>query len=106
MAGDTVPAPAHWPKTPLAYVEWYQKLSSTADPNHMMYTVKKLAPRQDGTISGAIIPLSHIRQSCQLIPNFGKNSVDSSFTSENILDKADSFLLNNWTSLHTFQTVW
>ncbi|EPS99860.1 hypothetical protein FOMPIDRAFT_1086591, partial [Fomitopsis schrenkii] len=53
---------------PLVYVEWYANLPASADPVHMMYEVRKLALRADGMPAGEIIPLSMIRQSCQLIP--------------------------------------
>ncbi|EPS97085.1 hypothetical protein FOMPIDRAFT_1096180, partial [Fomitopsis schrenkii] len=64
-------APEEWAtQGPLAYVEWYANLPVVADPVHMMYEVRKLPPRADGTPTGEIIPLSMIRQSCQLIPWF------------------------------------
>ncbi|EPS93773.1 hypothetical protein FOMPIDRAFT_1055679 [Fomitopsis schrenkii] len=37
-----LPAPANWASSgPLAYIKWYSKLGSQADPTHMMYTVQK-----------------------------------------------------------------
>ncbi|KAI0729567.1 hypothetical protein C8Q72DRAFT_777655 [Fomitopsis betulina] len=66
-------APEEWAtQGPLAYVEWYANLLDSADPVHMMYEVRKLPLRTDGTPAGEIIPLSMIRQSCQLIPRFPK----------------------------------
>ncbi|EPS93195.1 hypothetical protein FOMPIDRAFT_94087 [Fomitopsis schrenkii] len=43
-------APEEWAtQGPLAYVEWYTNLPASADPIHMMYKVRKLALRADGT---------------------------------------------------------
>ncbi|EPS94111.1 hypothetical protein FOMPIDRAFT_1098984, partial [Fomitopsis schrenkii] len=65
------PAPAWWPTGPLAYVEWYTKFApAAADPAHLMYSVRKQPLAANGLPQGKIIPLSQIRQSCQLIPTF------------------------------------
>lgn len=99
-------SPAEWPTTPLAYVEWYTKFPPAADPIHLMYSIRKPAPMANGFPPGDIIPLSLIRQSCQLFPHFTKHPVHSSCHTHNVLDSADKFLVNNWTSLHTYQTIW
>ncbi|EPS94098.1 hypothetical protein FOMPIDRAFT_1134931 [Fomitopsis schrenkii] len=107
-------APEEWAtQGPLAYVEWYANLPASADPVHMMYEVRKLPLRADGTPAGEIIPLSMIRQSCQLIPRFPKPKADrttptvpSDWTSDSVLDKAQKFLLNNWASKYAYQTLW
>ena len=98
------PIPSVWPKEPLAYVEWYSTLKSTAEPNHNMYVVKTNL-RTDGQPVASIIPLSSVRQSCMLIPQFGRVA-DKQLTSQNVLDRCTSFLVNNWTSMYTYQTVW
>ncbi|KAH9912826.1 uncharacterized protein B0H18DRAFT_889166 [Fomitopsis serialis] len=101
--------PSWWPKGPLAYVEWYAPFSSAADPAHLMYTVRKSAPRADGLPHASIIPLEHITQSCQLVPSFpeGPNGVvPDNWTSDNVLDLARSFHLNNWASMYSYQTLW
>ncbi|KAI0727017.1 hypothetical protein C8Q72DRAFT_796259 [Fomitopsis betulina] len=82
-------APEEWAtQGPLAYVEWYANLPASADLVHMMYEVCKLPLRTDGTPAGEIIPLSMIRQSYS------------------VLDKAQKFLLNNWASKYSYQTLW
>ena len=118
MADGTIPAPQEWKERgPLAYVEWFAKLPAQADPVHMMYEVKKLPVHTDGTPSGAIVPLSMIRQSCQLIPHFPKPtsmqlkrtrfcSVPTDWTTDTVLDKASRFVLNNWASKYVYQTLW
>ncbi|KAI0734917.1 hypothetical protein C8Q72DRAFT_915016, partial [Fomitopsis betulina] len=107
-------APEEWAtQGPLAYVEWYANLPASADPVHMMYEVRKLPLCTDGTPAGEIIPLSMIRQSCQLIPRFPKPTkervvatVPTDWTSDSVLDKAQKFLLNNWASKYSYQTLW
>lgn len=107
-------APEEWASQgPLAYVEWYANLPAAADPVHMMYEVRKLPLRADGTPAGEIIPLSMICQSCQLIPRFPKprqgqkkTIVPSDWTMDTVLDKAHKFLLNNWATKYAYQTLW
>lgn len=102
-------APAWWPTGPLAYVEWYTKFAAAADPTHLMYTVRKQPPATNGLPQGKIVPLSQIRQSCQLIPSFpgGVNgAVPLEWTSENALDNAAKLLLNNMAGQYAYQTLW
>ena len=58
------------PQIPLGYVEWYSKLKPAGEKNHLMYKIAKPPPHADGSLPAAIIPLTDIRQSCQLIPKF------------------------------------
>lgn len=104
--GGTRNTPELWPKEPLAYVEWYSPLKSAANSDSLMYTVSNMPLRPDGICVGQVIPLTHIRQSCQLIPHFGTSSPRETWTSDNILDMVDRFYLNNWASLYTYQTLW
>ena len=95
---------------PLAYIELYKFTSNMANKDHGMYRV---APSKDaqGRTSVTIIPLTSIRQSCMLIPVFPKpkSSNYSDFlkwTPDNVLDKASSFLVNNFLDLYSYQTVY
>ncbi|EGO26572.1 hypothetical protein SERLADRAFT_368127 [Serpula lacrymans var. lacrymans S7.9] len=54
--GGFVGIPKHWPKIPLAYIEWYTKLKGSADPAHMMYAITKPALGADGTPPASIVP--------------------------------------------------
>ena len=102
-------APAWWPKGPLAYVKWYTKFTRTADPTHLMYMVKKQPLAVNGVPQGKIVPLSQIRQSCQLIPAFpsgARGTVPMDWTPENVLDKAAKLLLNNMAGTYAYQTLW
>jgi hypothetical protein len=99
--GLQVPSPAIWPKDTLAYVEWYQQLQPNPDKNHGMFSVRKPSSMQCD-----IIPITNIRQTCMLIPNFGKDSPSKDWRSDTVLDVAPSFLLNNWQSLYAYQSLW
>lgn len=101
-------APSIWPKTVLAYVEWFMapSLASGEQATHNMVTVRKSALLADNALPWSIIPLTNIRQSCMLTPNLQKSSFKSSWTSANILDSADIFLVNNWTSVYTYKTIY
>lgn len=68
-----------------------------------MATVKK-APLLNGAPPWSIIPLANICQSCMLIPRNVPS--DSSWTSNTVLDKASSFLVNNWSSIYSYKTLY
>ena len=94
--------PASWPHTPLAYIEWYKPQSTIADDSTGMYIIKKTKD-----IQCSVVSLKSIRQSCMLLPKFD-DSIDwkSTWTSDNILDNASTFFLNNWQSSYAYQTIW
>jgi len=102
--------PVQWPKAPLAYVEWYSKLTGMAEPRHgMMYRIKKITKNTlSARAQGDIIPLTNIRQSCMLFPLFPSPpyQVSSEWSSINVLDLADTFFVNNWLSKYSYQTLW
>lgn len=101
MAG---PAPDIWPQQALAYVEWYPPLKPAAEPDHKMYNVHP-HKHVNGSPADVIIPLVSICQSCMLFPLYGRQ-VDCSWTSDSVLDNCPSFLVDNWSSLYTYQSVW
>ena len=105
LFGGIIPSPALWPKSPLAYVEWFTPLRPSAHPDHNMYAVRTSPLSSEGRRPGAIVPLSSIRQSCMLTPAFGRQ-VDRDWTSDNVLDLCTSFLVNNWASKYAYQTIW
>ncbi|KAJ7214315.1 hypothetical protein GGX14DRAFT_341410, partial [Mycena pura] len=49
----------------------------------------------NGTVRGAVIPLTDIRQTCQLFPNFDRPAVNEQWTSDTVLDECYSFFVNN-----------
>ncbi|KAJ8584577.1 hypothetical protein M405DRAFT_746773 [Rhizopogon salebrosus TDB-379] len=90
----------------LAYIEWY-KLSARAGANHNMYLLSKPPASGQGITSKDIVPLKAITQSCQLIPHMGPNVTwPSSWKSHMVLDLCSSFVLNNWASKFSYQTMW
>ena len=99
--------PRHWPMEPLAYIEWYSKLETAAvKKNRMMYHIKKVSTTSNlARVQGDILRLSHIRQSCMLIPMFPA-VVPTHWTPSNVLDQATSFLVNNWLSKYSYQSIW
>ncbi|KAJ3728260.1 hypothetical protein C8R42DRAFT_571707 [Lentinula raphanica] len=102
------PSPSWWPTSVLAYVEWYSAPSQTPleQKSHNMTTVHKL-PLIDGITPWSIVPLSNIIQSCMLMPRYNKQNLDrATWTSSNVLDKATHFLVNNWSSLYTYKTLY
>ena len=56
--------------------------------------------------SGAVVPLSEIRQSCMLIPKYKDARAEGDWTSANVLDKCSSFVINNWQHMYAYQTIW
>lgn len=92
-------SPANWPKKPLAYVEWYSPPS--LQKSSQMFIVKRDAkPRYE------IVPLSSIRQACMLVPYIGDGKIPRAWTSTNVLDSCDKFVVNNWRNLHAYQTIY
>ena len=97
-------APVQWPTVPLAYVTWYTRFkASPDDQNSGMYRVEP-AKYSNGMAQGAIIPLTDIRQTCMLTP--ARSTWDTTWSTENILDKCNSFLVNNLQSKYSYQTVY
>ncbi|KAJ3730728.1 hypothetical protein C8R42DRAFT_550016, partial [Lentinula raphanica] len=103
-----IPSPSWWPASVLAYVEWYSPPSQTPleQKSHNMTTIHKL-PLVNGIVPWSIIPLANIRQSCMLIPRHDKKNLNrATWTSSTVLDNATHFLVNNWSSLYTYKTLY
>jgi hypothetical protein len=101
--GFVGPAPSQWPTDPLAYVTWYTRFKASPDQDSGMYRVQP-AKYSNGMAQGAIIPLTDIRQSCMLTP--ARFTWDPTWNTENILDKCDSFFVNNLQSKYSYQTIY
>ena len=100
-----LPAPSCWPKEALAYVVWFSRLKSAAEDDHNMYLVTKPTSIANNQLPlGDIIPLSSIRQTCQLLPDFTREGFD--FDHSNALDRCRRFFLNSYSSKYTYQSVW
>ncbi|KAJ3808524.1 hypothetical protein F5876DRAFT_89978 [Lentinula aff. lateritia] len=82
-----IPPPQH-----LAYVEWFTKFQPNPEPSSGLYRIKRDVGG-DGLCAASIISLDSIVRSVHLLPQWG-GSVPSEWTSETVLDRAPSFLLN------------
>jgi len=97
------PAPSQWPMYPLAYVAWFTRFKASPDSNMGMYHVQP-AKNSTGQEQGCILPLANIRQSCMLTPS--RATWDHTWTSQNVLEKCDSFFVNNLQSKYSYQTIY
>ncbi|KAF9020722.1 hypothetical protein BDZ89DRAFT_958050 [Hymenopellis radicata] len=111
LHGILVKTPNHWPRHPLAYVEWYTKpvLSAKAARTHLLPSVSKAYLADRTTRAWSIVPLTNIRQSAHLSPDFskcGEEEWDIPVTKSSVLDTCSHFVVNNWLSLYTYQTIY
>lgn len=58
----------------------------------------------DGVREASIIPMDSIIRPCQLFLKFA-GSVDRSWTADNVLERCEDFLFNNWTDHHMYAMV-
>ena len=94
--------PPHNPPPPfLAFIDWYTPFQR-ADLNHGMYKVQRNL--RDGAQVSTIVPLSAIRRSIQLYPDFG-SSAPADWKSSNVLDVCPRFFVNPFTDRHTHGTI-
>lgn len=80
---------------PLAYIEWFTPLG-TPDPVTGMYTVRRSTRARRP--NAEIISVDRIVRSCHLMGKCGRQ-IDTTWTTENVLDKAASFWFNPY--IHT-----
>lgn len=95
MFADGVDVPGH-----LAYIQWFSALQDP-DPNHLLHNVLPLHD-VDGTHVASVIPVANIRRSVHLIPKFGRVAPQE-WTSSNVLDCCESFLVNGFTDRHFYR---
>ncbi|KAI0725651.1 hypothetical protein C8Q72DRAFT_797171 [Fomitopsis betulina] len=86
----------------LVYIKWLSKFMNAPDEQYQMYKIKTL---QGPARLGSIIPLSLVQHSVHLFPKWG-GPVPAQWTSENILDKCNTFYLNDCQSLHSFHNLY
>lgn len=77
----------------LAYVHWFSKFQASPDPNFLMYKVTRLEEGEESVSS--IIPVSQIVRSVHLFPKFG-SVVPLDWTSDNVLEKCQTFYVNSF----------
>ncbi|KDQ14416.1 hypothetical protein BOTBODRAFT_109889, partial [Botryobasidium botryosum FD-172 SS1] len=85
--------------TPLAYIEWFTAFKSP-DPTNGMFKVSRSLDDKGARVA-AVVPLSLIHRSCQLIPKWGKvmdvNNAD--------IEKCTNFHVNDFLDLHLYKSV-
>lgn len=109
IGSHKTPALLSWPKATLAFIEWFTTptLSDSARNSHNMASIlKPKRSSSDNSLPWSIIPLSNIRQSCMLVPNYRKAPNISSLSSSTVLDSSDYFYINNWLSVYTYKTIY
>ncbi|KAL0575162.1 hypothetical protein V5O48_006805 [Marasmius crinis-equi] len=84
---------------PLAFLDLFRPLTTNPSPDLLMHKVA-ISTRSHQKVS-VIVPLSHIKQTCHLIPVFGRQ-ISPLWTSSTILDQASSFFLNPYLRLRDF----
>ncbi|TRM68635.1 hypothetical protein BD626DRAFT_565463 [Schizophyllum amplum] len=84
----------------LVYVEWLTPFRRAPAGVHGLHKVACMPLHsREGVVPGAIIPLANVRQSCMLIPAYGRCleiASQAAWTSANVLDKCEDFYVNNW----------
>ncbi|TFK66815.1 hypothetical protein BDN72DRAFT_771496 [Pluteus cervinus] len=84
-----------------AYVELYS-LFSTPDPDHDLHKIKPEI--RNGSHLARIIPIDNICRSVHLFPKIG-SAVDPEWTSDNVLDQADTFFVNAFSDRDMYYTL-
>ena len=87
----------------LAYVEWFTPFRDAPEPNSLLYKVSPMRDDTGGPIC-SIVPLSDILRSVQLFPRFGQVA-PAAWTSSNVLNECDSFLVNSFTDRHLYRLL-
>lgn len=89
----------------LAFIEWFTEFRPLPEKNHHMYRVKRDIDRNGETLV-SILPTDRIRRSAALTPRFGlTRHVDPTWTSANVLERCNDFLLNAFSDKHAYVTM-
>lgn len=88
----------------LAYVEWFSRAGAAtgAGPNHGLYRIARSV--LNGSRLGSIIAVDDIERSCHLFPEFGAVAARD-WTTDNVLEKCPTFLLNTFVDRNTYMLV-
>ncbi|KAG1883313.1 hypothetical protein F4604DRAFT_1575913, partial [Suillus subluteus] len=86
----------------LAYVEWFSR-PRNKDSNSGMYPISR--SYQNGVRDTSIIEVDTMFRTCQLVPRFGRRA-NRAWSSNNVLDRCEYFLINNFIDHHTYQCIW
>ena len=97
-------SPNELPPRHLAYVEWYTKFPRRPEADSQLYKVKKAVSRDGGPLV-SVVPVSAFQRSLHLMPKWG-GRVPLDWSSENVLDRCDTFLINRYKDDHTYFNVY
>lgn len=85
--------------TPLAYVELFNSFSLVASPLHHLASTKPLL--RNGARVRKILPISKIRMTCQLVPEYAKMRLNRRITpSTDVISFPVRFFLNRHSSYY------
>ena len=87
---------------PLLYVRWFRPFRGP-EPNSGLYVTSRSTRNQSQRHS--IVCASTLLRPCHLMPKYGQDDVDPEWTSSNVLDMADDFLLNTYLDYHMFHML-
>ncbi|KAF8882594.1 hypothetical protein BD779DRAFT_1674932 [Infundibulicybe gibba] len=90
------------PPKHLAYVEWFTPFKNAPEPHHKMYRISRSMSRGERVAS--IIPISDIRRSVHLFPQWGR-AVPREWMSASVLEDCNSFFVSSFLDRHTYLTV-
>jgi len=86
----------------LAYVEWFSR-PRNKDSNHGMYPISR--SYRNSVQCAEVVEVESMFRTCQLVPRFGRRA-NRGWTSSNVLDQCEHFLVNNFIDHHTYQCIW
>lgn len=87
----------------LAYVVWFTPFSSNPDINHGLYKISHYV--KDGYRVSSVVPVSQIKRSVHLFPDFGA-VVPREWSSTNVLEDCKVFYLNPFSDRHAYVTMY
>ncbi|KAI0649799.1 hypothetical protein C8Q79DRAFT_902444 [Trametes meyenii] len=96
-----LPSSSH-PEGHLAYIEWFTPASQAPHQDHGLYRFTRLIRR--GERLASIIPIEHIERTCHLFPLFGPVA-PRDWSSDNVLERCESFLLNAFADRYMYMLV-
>ena len=87
-------------------MEWFSQTSPLPDADSKFYKIKKSKKNGTNELNTGIVTLDQVQQSIHLIPVFPKNSTNTLWTSETVLDLCDTFFINNWSNIRIYQHIY
>jgi hypothetical protein len=93
-------------RIPLAYVHWFTRPVARLDEHVNMYVVKRMR-REDNSPMDGVIEMASIFRFVQLIPKFPNNSRGvGNLTPDEFMERTNTFLLNSFADMETYQAVY